>query len=108
MTLWLNRVQYFTDFMRDTLDDRIIGPGEYYYRDDETGDIISAEHYWELKKAYMEDNWDESYYNAMESERDYKEKLRQAEQQYKERTILQRIRNEDIRKLSSNESIELK
>lgn len=95
--LYLKRVQYFTDFMRDTIDDRIIGPGEYYYHDPDDGTIISAKHYWELKKAKMEAEWDDSYYNIMENEKDYREKLRQAEQKYNESSILNRTRLQDLR-----------
>lgn len=95
--LILKRMRYFNEFIRDTVDDRIIGPGEYYFYDPDDGLIISAEHYWELKKQRMEDEWDESWYKAMESERDYKERLRKAEQQYNERTVLDRIKLQDIR-----------
>lgn len=95
--LILKRMRYFNEFIRDTVDDRIIGPGEYYFYDPDDGLIISAEHYWELKKQRMEDEWDESWYKTMESERDYKERLRKAEQQYNERTVLDRVKLQDIR-----------
>lgn len=95
--LMLKRMRFFNEFIRDSIDDRIIGPGEYYYEDSEDGVIISAEHYWELKKQKMEDEWDETYYNQMESQKDYKEKLRQAEQAYNQRTILERTRLQDLR-----------
>lgn len=88
--LELKRLRYFTDFLRDTLDDRIIGPGEYYYEDPDDGTIISCEHYWELKKEKMENDFDDSWYNYMESEKDYKERLRQAQQQLKSASILNR------------------
>ena len=53
--LCLKRIRYFDTFIRDTVDGRIIAPGEYYYEDIDmdTGEFlgtrISAEHYWELK-----------------------------------------------------------
>lgn len=95
--LILKRMRYFNEFIRDTLDDRIIGPGEYYYEDPDDGLIISAEHYWELKQAKMEDEWDDSYLDFMQSQKDYKEALRQAEQQYQQRTVLNRVKLNDLR-----------
>lgn len=96
--LYLKRIQYFNEFMRDSFDDRIIGPGEYYYQSDVTRDVISCQHYWELKKQYLEDTWDDSWLNYMESERDYKEQLRLAQQDYKLSGILnEEIFSENIR-----------
>lgn len=95
--LVLKRMTYFNEFIRDTVDDRIIGPGEYYYEDDEDGLIISAEHYWELKKQKMESEWDDSYYNYMEGQKDYKERMRQAEQAYNQKTVLDRVKLNDLR-----------
>jgi hypothetical protein len=103
--LVLKRIQYFNDFIRDTVDGRVIGYGEYYYEDSDDGTIISAEHYWELKKAQMEREWDDSWYNAMESERDYKEKLRQAEMKMRQSTVLNKKRLEDLRNSGGQESV---
>lgn len=103
--LVLKRIQYFNDFIRDTVDDRVIGYGEYYYEDTEDGTIISAEHYWELKKAQMEKEWDDSWFNAMESERDYKEKLRQAEMKVREMTVLNKPRLEDLRNSGGQQDV---
>lgn len=103
--LVLKRIQYFNDFIRDTVDNRVIGYGEYYYEDSDDGTIISAEHYWELKKAQMEREWDDSWYNAMESERDYKEKLRQAEMKMRQSTVLNKKRLEDLRNSGGQESV---
>lgn len=99
--LVLKRLRYFNHFMRDTVDDRIIGPGEWYYIDidedtgKETGLIISAKHYWELKKQYNEDNFDKTWYNKMESEKEYSESLRQAEMAYREKNVLNLIKLQD-------------
>jgi hypothetical protein len=103
--LVLKRIQHFNDFIRDTVDNRVIGYGEYYYEDSDDGTIISAEHYWELKKAQMEREWDDSWYNAMESERDYKEKLRQAEMKMRQSTVLNKKRLEDLRNSGGQESV---
>lgn len=98
--LKLYRMKYFNEFKKDSIDGRIIGPGEYYYFDTNPNGkqiYISAEHYWELKKQKMEDEWDDSYINQMESERDYRERLREQEREYLEGTILNMTRLEDLR-----------
>lgn len=95
--LILRRMRFFNEFIRDTIDDRIIGPGEYYFEDPDDGTIISAEHYWELKNQKMNDEWDETYYNQMENQKDYKEALRQVEAKYKEQTVLNKVKLYDIR-----------
>ena len=95
--LVLKRMRYFNEFIRDTIDGRIIGPGEYYYEDDIGDTIISAEHYWELKKQKMEEEWDDSYYNYMESQQAYKEKMKQVQQAYAEKNILKKVKLQDLR-----------
>ena len=101
--LCLKRIRYFDTFIRDTVDGRIIAPGEYYYEDIDldtgksNGTIISAEHYWELKEQDMRDNFDESYYNMRESEDEYKKALREAERAAREKNILKATKLEDIR-----------
>lgn len=100
--LCLKRMRFFNEFIRDTVDDRIIGPGEYYYEDMDietgksTGLIISAEHYYEMKKSDIEANWDNSYLNKMESERDYKERLREQENALREKQVLSKIHLKEI------------
>lgn len=95
--LILRRMRFFNEFIRDSIDDRIIGPGEYYFEDPDDGTIISAEHYWELKNQKINDEWDETYYNQMENQKDYKEALRQVEAKYKEQTVLNKVKLYDIR-----------
>ena len=92
--LILKRVTRFNEFYKDTVDNRIIGPGEYFYEDIDIdtgkflGTRISAQHYWELKEADMKENFDETYYNTMESEKEYKDALREAEMELREKNIL--------------------
>ena len=92
--LILKRVTRFNEFYKDTIDGRIIAPGEYFYEDIDIdtgkflGTRISAQHYWELKEAYMKDTFDETYYNTMESEKEYKDALREAEMELREKNIL--------------------
>lgn len=100
--LCLKRIRYFDTFIRDTVDGRIIAPGEYYYEDIDmdTGEFlgtrISAEHYWELKEQDMRDNFDESYYNMMESEKEYKDALRDAEREMREKKVLKMVKLKEL------------
>ena len=45
----------------------------------------------------MESEWDDSYYNYMEGQKDYKERMRQAEQAYNQKTVLDRVKLNDLR-----------
>ena len=92
--LILKRVTRFNEFYKDTVDGRIIAPGEYFYEDIDLdtgiflGTRISSQYYWELKEAYMNDTFDETYYNTMGSEKEYKDELREAEMELREKNIL--------------------
>ena len=104
--LCLKKMTYFNEFKKDTVDGRIIGPGEWYYEDMDTdtctsnGLIISADHYMELKKAKLEEDWEHSrqqkWLNNMESERDYKEALREAERGLQEAQVLKLMELKEV------------
>lgn len=100
--LILKRVTRFNEFYKDTVDGRIIAPGEYYFEDIDLdtdkflGTRISAEHYWELKKSDMEDNFDETYYNTMESEKEYRDALREKAMELREKEVLKTKMLQDL------------
>lgn len=109
--LVLKRMQYFNEYIFDTTNGEMIAPGDYYYEevnyDKTTGEIIppglndkpliiSAKHYWELKKERMEQTFDNTYYNRMESEKEYREALKEAEMRYNESRVLSLLKPEDI------------
>lgn len=90
--LWLKRNRYFNEWIKDDYNvDEIIAPGEYYYQDDETGKCISCRRYWELKKAYIEDEDNNPYQpwlDAAETQRDYKKTMQEKEAEYLQGTVL--------------------
>ena len=77
--------------------------GEYYYEDVDIdtneflGTRISAEHLWELKEKDMRDNFDETYYNTMESEKEYRDALKEAAQALREKSVLGAVKLSDFR-----------
>ena len=100
--LVLKRMTRFDEVIRDTVDNRMITYGEYYYEDVDIdtneflGTRISAEHLWELKEKDMRDNFDESYYNMMESEKEYKDALRDAEREMREKKVLKMVKLKEL------------
>ena len=100
--LLLKRITRFNEVIRDTVDNRMITYGEYYYEDVDIntneflGTRISAEHLWELKEKDMRDNFDESYYNMMESEKEYKDALRDAEREMREKKVLKMVKLKEL------------
>lgn len=101
--LVLKRMTRFNEVIRDTVDNRMISYGEYYYEDVDIntneflGTRISAEHLWELKEKDMRDNYDETYYNTMESEKEYRDALKEAAQALREKNVLGAAKLSDFR-----------
>lgn len=101
--LVLKRITRFNEVIRDTVDNRMITYGEYYYEDVDIdtneflGTRISAEHLWELKEKDMRDNFDETYYNTMESEKEYRDALKEAAQALREKSVLGAAKLSDFR-----------
>ena len=64
--------------------------GDFYYEDDEDGLIVSASYYHDLKKKRKEEEFDYTILNNAQSEKEYADQLRLAEQQLFEQTVLDR------------------
>ena len=64
--------------------------GDFYYEDDTDGFIVSAKYYHELKKKKKEEEWDYTALNNFQSQKEYQEKLREAEKVLFESTVLDR------------------
>lgn len=56
--------------------------GEYYLKDDTDGLIIKASVYAKLKRQHKEETWDYSKLENAQSEREYTQLMRQAEQDF--------------------------
>ncbi len=88
--LHLKRITHFNEFMRCHVSDQIMMYGDFYYEDDTDGLIVSAKYYHELKKKKKEEEWDYTALNNFQSQKEYQEKLREAEKALFESTVLDR------------------
>lgn len=89
MAFWLKRMQYFNEYRYNSYTGGFIKPGEYYYEDDKTGDTITCEDYWKMKKSYMENNNPmQSRLDSADEATDYKQSLLDAETEYLENNAL--------------------
>lgn len=89
--LWLYRNNYSNDWIYDDMTGGIIAPGEYYFKDDETGKRISCREYWNRKKEWINDeanNPKQALLDYAENQYDYKKTMREQEQEYLQETIL--------------------
>lgn len=74
--LFLKRNLNFNQLYKCDVSKELIGPGDYYYEDDQDGFIVKAEVYKELKNRKKEEEWDYSILNQAENELEYKECLK--------------------------------
>lgn len=88
--LVLKRVLHFNDFLKCDVSREIIRYGDYYYEDDEDGTIIKASVYGELKKQRKWEEYDYTKFNQAQSERDYRQMLRQYEREFLMQNVLDR------------------
>ncbi len=64
--------------------------GDFYYRDDTDGKIISARYYQSLKQQRREENWDYSLLNQAASQKEYQDMLREKEMELLSEEVLDR------------------
>ena len=88
--LWLKRNQYFNELYKCGISEELIGPGDYYYEDDEDGLIIKATVYRRLLDQEKRDRFDYSKLNNARSQREYEDLLKRAEQEFLTQTIFDR------------------
>ena len=86
--LYLKRITRFNEFLRCHVSDQIMMYGDFYYEDDEDGLIVSAKYYHDLKKQKREDEWDYTELNNAESQKEYQERLHDAEKALFESEVL--------------------
>ena len=87
---WLYRNRFFNEWIKDDYSGKIIAPGEYYFKDDETGKCMSCAYYWELKKADMKAN--NPYQDKLDwaqNQFEYKQNLEQLEREQLQGSVLQ-------------------
>lgn len=86
--LWLKRMQYFNEFRTCDASGQVLMYGDFYYQDDETGKVISADYYNSLKKERQEAEFDYSRRDYYESDQEYQQALREKEQELLSNKVL--------------------
>lgn len=88
--LHLKRITNFNEFLRCKVSGQIMMYGDFYYEDDEDGLIVSANYYNQLKKQKQENEWDYTELNNAQDQKDYQDRLREAEMALFESEVLNR------------------
>lgn len=86
--LLLKRVIYQTDFSKCDLSNEIIGYGDYYYYDTESGKRIKKSVYDDIHRAHKEETFDRSKLELAKGQRDYEEMLKEATRELMANEIL--------------------
>lgn len=88
--LWLKRNTHWNDLLKCDVSDEFIGPGDFYYEDDEDGAKIKATVYQDIKRKQTEETWDYAKINSAANQLEYKEMVKAATRQMLCDTILER------------------
>ena len=88
--LFLKRNLNFNQLYKCDISEELIGPGDYYYEDDQDGFIVKAEVYKELKNRKKEEEWDYSILNQAENELEYKRMLKETTMNMLASTLFER------------------
>ncbi len=75
---------------RDHITGEYITYGQFYYKDDTDGLVISRKTYKEAKEAKRRAEWDYSRLERAESQREYEQAMRDATRAFKAETLLDR------------------
>jgi len=86
--LKLHRITRFNEFLRCHASGEILMYGDFYYTNDD-GRVISAKYYHNLKKQRERDTFDQSILENAQSQKEYQDELRKAEQEYLSAQILE-------------------
>lgn len=78
--LKLHRIRHFNEFIRCHASGEILMYGDFYYTNDE-GKIISAKYYHNMKEQKRRETFDNSILENAQSQKEYQDLLRQAEQE---------------------------
>lgn len=80
--LFLKRITHFNEFLKCDASGQILMYGDFYYVDSDTGKIISADYYSNLKEQRKRDTFDYTILNNAQSQKEYQDELEKAEQEY--------------------------
>nr|DAK26697.1 MAG TPA: hypothetical protein [Caudoviricetes sp.] len=78
--LKLHRMQRVNEFMRCHASGEILMYGDFYYTNDD-GKVISAKYYHNMKEQRRRETFDSSILESAQSQKEYQDTLRQAEQE---------------------------
>lgn len=90
--LILKRMQHFNEFQRCNASGKILMYGDFYYEDTETGKIIDAKYYQQLKDEKKKETFDSSLLEYAQNDKEYREELRKAEEEYLTNTMFDKDR----------------
>lgn len=88
--LMLKRIVNFNELLKCNASGELIGPGDYYYEDDEDGKIIKATVYYRLEFQRKVDNFDFKKLTNTSNEVAYRQELIKAEREFLTASILDR------------------
>lgn len=88
--LHLKRNILFNELYKCGVSGELIGPGDFYYEDDEDGLIVKASVYRRYKDQKIQDEFDYTKLNQASSEREYRDLLQRAQKDFFAQTLLDR------------------
>ena len=86
--LILKRMTHFNEFMKCKASGKIMMYGDFYYEDTETGDVIDAKYYHNMKVEEKKEKFDNSILERAQNQKEYQDELRKAEEEYLTATML--------------------
>lgn len=86
--LMLKRITRFNEFLKCKASGKIMMYGDFYYEDDETGDVIDAKYYHNQMMEKRKEEFDNSILERAQSQKEYQDELKKAEQEYLTATML--------------------
>jgi hypothetical protein len=88
--LYLKRNVRFNELYKCGISGELIGPGDYYYEDDEDGLIVKATVYRRLEKEKKEKEFDYTLLNNATSQEEYRQMLIQATREFNNQGLFDR------------------
>lgn len=88
--LHLKRIVLFNELLKCKVSGELIGPGDFYYEDDEDGLIVKASVYRRYKDQKIRQEWDYSLLNQATSEREYRQLLLRLQKDFFAQTLFDR------------------
>lgn len=88
--LWLKHNNNWNEVMKCGVSGDLIGPGDFYYVDDQDGLIIKATVYKDIMRKQKEETWDYTKINSATNQNEYKKMLQEATRQMLASSVVDR------------------